>query len=304
MPRKVRITAIQIPHEIRGANAQEKYACNLKNIEQYLTMAGEAGCDLTGIGECSNTRGLSPEEKKEVLGPIEGGREFEIGARLAKKYNMNIVLGIAGFEGEQRRNVGVVIDRKGEIAGIYRKVQLTRGEVLGGVVPGDDYPVFDLDFGRIGVVICHDLSFAESTRILGVRRAEIIMWPSNWSGWGRDLSNCMIRCRAIDSGAFLVFLSHAGSPKTPASWKSGVAGCTCVVSPMGEIVAQCPQRAPGIVSIDVDLDIKRIAPGFSFDGTDVFMDEMLCERRPEVYGPLCDPALVPPPPRDHRKSQA
>ncbi|MBN1670060.1 MAG: carbon-nitrogen hydrolase family protein [Kiritimatiellae bacterium] len=300
MSRKVKITAIQIPDEIRGANAQEKYACNLKNIEDYLTMAGEAGCDLTGIGECSNTRGLTPAEKKEVLGPIEGGREVEIGARLAKRYRMNIVLGIAGYEGDKKRNVGVVIDRKGGIAGIYRKVQLTRREVQAGVVPGDDYAVFDLDFGRIGVVICHDMSFAESTRILGVRRAEIIMWPSNWSGWGRDLSNCMIRCRAIDSGAFLVFLSHASNPVTcHQAWKRGVAGCTCVVSPMGEIVAQSPQRAPGIVSIEVDLDIKRIAPGFTCDGTDVFMDEMLCERRPEIYAPLCDPALVPPPPREH-----
>ena len=69
MPRKVRITAIQIPDEIQGSNAREKYECNLTQIEEYLTMAGEAGCDLTGVGECSNTRGLTPEEANEVRGP-------------------------------------------------------------------------------------------------------------------------------------------------------------------------------------------------------------------------------------------
>jgi len=299
MARTVKIAAIQVPNWVEGETTQEKYQSNLDQMEHYLRQAGEAGCDITGVGECSNTRGLSQEEKGQVLPDLLTGPEVEMGKRLAREFGMNIVLGIAGMHEGKKRNTATVIDRQGEIAGIYFKVQLTRNEKLSGVVPGDDFPVFDLDFGRIGCVICHDLSFVEAVRVLAVRRAEIILWPSNWSGWGRDLSNCMIRCRAIDSSAYLVFLSAGQNPQNPMNWMTGVAGCTGVVSPMGEYIAQTPHRVPGIVTAEVDLDIQRVAHGFTHNREDVFIDEMLCERRPDAYGPLCDPSLVPDPPREY-----
>ncbi len=300
MARKVRIAAIQIPGWAEGKSAREKYACNLKNIEMYLGMAGEGGCDITAIGENSNLRGLSQSERQEVLGPLLDGPEVELGARSARKFSMNVVLGIGGLHEGKRRNAGIVISRTGQVAGMYFKVQLPRNEQVAGVVAGDDFPVFELDFGKIGVVICHDLSFVETTRILSLRGAEVIIWPSNWSGWGRDLSNCIIRCRALDAGAYLVFLSHGQDPRKPMNWMGGVTGCTGIVSPMGEFIAQMPHRIPGIVSAEVDLDIRRVAHNFTYDRDDVFIEEMLSERRPEAYGPICDPSLVRPPPRQYK----
>ena len=148
-------------------------------------------------------------------------------------------------------------------------------------------------------MICHDLSYVETTRVLGVRGAEIIVWPSNWSGWGRDLSLCLMRARAIDNSAYLMFLSAGQDPTKPLNMMTGVYGCTCIISPMGEIIAQVPQRIPNIVSAEVDLDDKRVAHGFTFDRNDVFIKEMLCERRPDAYGPICDASLVPKPPREY-----
>lgn len=300
MSRTIRIAAVQVPNWNDGQTARERYEFNLRQIEQHLRLAGETDCDLTGVGECSNTRNMSPQHSAEVLPDFPDCREIEMASRLAREYNMNIVFGLAARVDGQKRNIGAVIDRKGELVGAYYKVQLTRNEKLRGIIPGDDFTVFDLDFGRMGVVICHDLSFPESTRVLAVRGAEVIMWPSNWSGWGRDLSNCMIRARAIDSSAYLVFLSTGQNPDKPMNWMTGVQGCTCVVSPMGEIIAQMPHRIPGVVTADVDLDIKRVAHSFTHNREDVFIDEMLCERRPDAYAPLCDPALVPPPPREHK----
>jgi predicted amidohydrolase len=299
MPRNVKITAIQIPNWVTGNTAKEKYESNLKNIDKFLDMAGKTGCDLTGIGEDSNIRNLSNPEADQVLPPLLDGPEVKMGARLAKKHNMNIVLGIAGIHEGKKRNAGVLVNRSGKVAGVYHKVQLTRGEKLAGYIPGDDFPVFKTDFGKIGIVICHDLSFIESTRVLGVRGAEVIVWPSNWSGWGRDLSLCLMRARAIDNSAYLVFLSSGQNPEKPLNMMAGVCGCTCIISTMGEIIAQVPQRIPGIVSAEVDLDDKRIAHGFTYDRNDVFIKEMLCERRPDAYGPLSDPSLVPPPPREY-----
>ncbi len=68
---------------------------------------------------------------------------------------------------------------------------------------------------------------------------------------------------------------------------------------MGEIIAQVPQRIPGLVSAEADLDDKRVAHSFTYDRNDVFIKEMLCERNVKAYGPLLDPALVPAPPREY-----
>ena len=299
MPRTVKMSAIQIPNWVSGNTATEKYQCNLKNIEKYLGMAGRTQCDLTAIGECSNTRNLTRQEADSVLPPLLDGPEVKMASKLARKHSMHIVLGIAGLYKGKKRNSAILIDRKGKVAGVYHKVQLTRQEVLMGYAPGDDFPVFKTDFGAMGAVICHDLSFVESTRVLCVRGAEIIVWPSNWSGWGRDLSLCLMRARAIDSSAYLMFLSAGQNPEKPLNMMAGVAGCTCIISPMGEIIAQSPYRTPGIVSAEVDLDNKRVAHSFTFNRDDVFIREMLCERRPEAYRPLCDPSLVPPPPREY-----
>ena len=119
MSRRLKIAAIQIPNWVEGSTAKEKYQSNLRNIEKYLRMAGETGCDLTGVGECSNTRKLSQEEKQEVLPDLLGGPEIEIGTRLAKEFGMNVVLGIAGRHEGKKRNAGVVIDRGGRIEGIH-----------------------------------------------------------------------------------------------------------------------------------------------------------------------------------------
>lgn len=303
MSRPVRIGAIQVPGWVEGDTPQEKHHCNIAQMEELLVEAGERGCDIAGVGEASNVRGI-PQEDRDVLYedlPLLDGPEVEMGSRVAQEYEMNICLGIVGFENGNKRNAAVFMDRRGEIAGVYHKVQPTRGELLGGTVAGEDLPVFELDFGKVGAIICHDMSFVETVRVLGVRGAEIVMWPSNWSGWGEDLSNCLIRSRAIDNHCYIAFLSSGQDPTKPMNWKQGVAGCTSLISPMGQVIAQMPTRTPGIVTADIDLDLKRVAHGFSWGNDDIFIDEMLCERNVAAYAPIADGSLVPAPPREYER---
>lgn len=65
----------------------------------------------------------------------------------------------------------------GEIIGKYRKVTLPRGEIEGGITPGNDYPVFQTRFGKVGMMICYDGFFPEVARELSNRGAEVIAWP-------------------------------------------------------------------------------------------------------------------------------
>jgi predicted amidohydrolase len=79
-------------------------------------------------------------------------------------------------------NAAVLVDRQGDIAGIYRKVHPCsdrKGELLeDGMVPGQDFPVFNCDFGKVGVQICYDIFFSDGWDTLAKKGAEIIALPS------------------------------------------------------------------------------------------------------------------------------
>jgi predicted amidohydrolase len=82
---------------------------------------------------------------------------------------------------ERYSNAAVLFDRKGEVAGIYRKVHPMpdgRGGLEGGVSPGTEFPVFDCDFGKLGILICWDMAYEEAWDRLAVSGAELVVLPS------------------------------------------------------------------------------------------------------------------------------
>jgi predicted amidohydrolase len=79
-------------------------------------------------------------------------------------------------------NAAVLVDREGNVAGIYRKVHLVApqgSDVLeNGTTPGREFPVFECDFGRVGIQICFDLLYADGWQALAKQGAEIVALPS------------------------------------------------------------------------------------------------------------------------------
>lgn len=79
-------------------------------------------------------------------------------------------------------NAAVLVGRTGDVAGIYRKVHpvaaLGEAELEGGVSPGREFPVFDCDFGRLGIQICWDMSYDDGWAELARQGAELIVVPS------------------------------------------------------------------------------------------------------------------------------
>lgn len=96
----------------------------------------------------------------------------------ARKYGMYIVAGLTERAGHAIYNTAVLIDRHGNLAGKYRKVFLPREEIEGGIAPGDSYPVFDTDFGRIGIMLCWDDEYVDPARALAIQGAEILFLPT------------------------------------------------------------------------------------------------------------------------------
>jgi len=87
---------------------------------------------------------------------------------------------------QERYNACVLLDRKGKVAGIYRKVHAVADgnnkTCEGGCLPGRDFPVFKCDFGKVAIQICYDMAYDDGWQVLGRKGAELVVWSTQSPG--------------------------------------------------------------------------------------------------------------------------
>jgi predicted amidohydrolase len=292
--RPVRIAAYQLPAEPDGGTPLERKEGQVARALAGLDEAGRAGADLACLGEACTTSHLAadPEDRAVYEDALEGPTVRRAGD-LAARHGMNVALPVEARWRGALGNLVVFLDRRGAVAGVYAKVHPTRAERARGIVAGDGFPVFRLDVGVVGALICHDLSFVESARALALGGAELLVWPTWWSGWGDELCEAVIASRAIDNGCWLVRAAYGYPPER--AWRPGMQlGRSGVTGPDGIALSSAGRRV-GLSLATVDLDAGRIAHGFSWRDEGPLRRDLLADRRPDAYAPLTDPALVPPP---------
>jgi predicted amidohydrolase len=174
----------------------------------------------------------------EVAEPIPGPSTKFL-ADLARKHRLYLVAGLYERAGKAIYNTSVLIGRDGSLAGRYRKVCLPREEIDGGITPGQEYPVFDTDFGRVGMMICWDVQFPEVARELAARGAELICMPI-WGG-----NETLARARAIENQLFLV--------------ASGYDFKTAIFDKTGRSLAETTED-PSVLVAEVDLNQRQLWP--------------------------------------------
>ena len=100
----------------------------------------------------------------------------------AREHNTYIIVPLFLNENGTLSNAAILLDRAGDIVGTYRKVNpvLPRDatQYEGGVIVGTEHPVFECDFGRVGMQICFDIHFDEGWQTLSQNHAEIVAWPT------------------------------------------------------------------------------------------------------------------------------
>ena len=126
--------------------------------------------------------------------PVEEAAETPPGpltapfAAFARKHGCYVICPIYTEEDGRYYNAAVILDRQGEVLGEYRKMHPTAGEIADGLAPGPiDPPVFETDFGVVGVQICFDIEWLDGWQRLGEKGAEIVFWPSAFAG-GRKVN--------------------------------------------------------------------------------------------------------------------
>jgi predicted amidohydrolase len=169
---------------------------NCRQFEPLVAEAARQKADLLVIGETLTYVGLG-KRFDEVAESIPGPSTKYFGA-LAEKHKMHLVVGLVERDGHLLYNVAVLIGPRGQIIGKYRKVCLPRSEVEAGICPGAEYPVFQTDFGKVGLMVCYDGFFPEVARELSNRGAEVIAWPV----WG--CNPLLAKARACENHVYLV----------------------------------------------------------------------------------------------------
>lgn len=277
MSRNVKIGLIQvIQKKDEGYNAR----CDL------LYSAAEAclkeGAELVFFPEAFQyASDRSEVEDRELLRDRSDKWKIRC-ARLAKKYSAYVVpWDYEPLPDGRIRNSSYIIDRNGEEIGRYRKVHLTYGEQKKGMVNGTDFPVFDLDFGRVGIMICWDNYFPESARCLGNRGAELVLYPLFGDtlnpGW-----EIKLRSRAIDNGMYIASCQiDAVSP----------GAFTGLVDKSGNVLHRLPREKASYRVVEVEMGKEPITHTTGNPQYSENIRKMTSRcRRPDAYGALLDKA--------------
>lgn len=144
------------------------------------------GVTLVGTGK------VYADVAETIPGPTTGRL-----AALARDKRAYVVAGLIERDGRAIYNTAVLLDRTGRVAGKYRKVYIPREELEGGITPGSSYPVFQTDFGTVGLMICWDVQYADPARALAMQGAELLLMPI----WGGTME--LAQARAIENHVYL-----------------------------------------------------------------------------------------------------
>lgn len=273
-PRKVRIATTYY-----RPPGQPTLAANTLAMAEILDAAGRERPDIVLFSENLVDRGVRlplAERAQTIPGPLTA----MLGEK-ARAYHTYVVTTLHERDGDLLYNTAVLIDREGRLAGKYRKVHLAMSEADAGLTPGSDYPIFDTDVGRIGLLTCWDNWFSESARIMRLKGAGILLVPLAGDGVPAHF-DAIMRARALDNGLYVV------SSATVMEQQS------LIVNPAGEVLASA-DKSTRFALAEIDLNQEwRVRYLSVSQGLGEARSLYLKERRPDTYAPLTEAAKSAP----------
>ncbi|AJY77758.1 carbon-nitrogen hydrolase family protein [Paenibacillus beijingensis] len=238
----IKVAAIQMNTVLYDCEA------NLKKAEHLVEQAVQEGARLIVLPELFNTGYLVEDEDVNLSERIPG-KTTRWMEQLAHRYQIYIAAAIM----ESGESVGVVYDTAllvgpEGLIGTYRKTHLWDPENTR-FAKGDSYPVFQTPIGKIGLQICYDIGFPEGARILTLKGADIVLYPSAYGQPRLYAWDVATRARALENGIFVIASNRTGTEKERATF----GGHSRITDPLGRVLAEAAAEDEVIVS-EIDLD--------------------------------------------------
>ena len=243
------------------------------NLARMAAALGHARADLVVLPELAITGYLfeSHDELARHAEEVPAGPTCRELSSLCRERNMNVVFGLAEKSGEDIFNSAVLIDRHGE-SHVYRKTHLFLDE-KDIFAPGDTgFPVFEIDGVKVGMLVCFDYIFPESSRSLALAGAQLVCHPANLV---LDYAQWMTLTRAAENRIFWILANRTGS-ETVGDRTLSFTGRSQVVGPTGELLYRAAMDTEELPVIDIN-------PAEALDKLATPRNHLLEDRRPDLY---------------------
>ncbi len=252
------------------------------------------GAELVVLQELHNSLYFCQEENVDNFDLAEPvpGPSTQLFGEIARTYNVVIVTSL--FERRAPglyHNTAVVIERDGSIAGKYRKMHIPDDPAYYEkfyFTPGDlGFHPIQTSVGRLGVLVCWDQWYPEAARLMALRGADLLIYPTAIGYESSDSKEEQQRQRmawqtvqrghAVANGLPVVAVNRVGHETDPTGRTKGISfwGTSFVAGPQGEIYYEASTDEEESVVVEIDLkhseQVRRWWP-------------FLRDRRIDAYG--------------------
>ena len=232
---------------------------NFRKLDHYARRAAARGAQVVitpeGFldGYVGNDQDLDKQRYFGVAEPLDGPVMKRV-RTLARELKIYLGAGFSELRGEQVYNTVVLFGPDGSVVNKYSKTHCGSEKYN---TEGAEFPVVNTPLGRWGTLICLDRQLPETSRILAIKGAQMILVPS-YGGYG-EMNDVMMRTRAYENGVYVAFVH----PKR-----------CLIVDPKGAVIAKDDGGdADQIVYARIQMD-GRVGQG------------PIRLRRPEIYGDI------------------
>ena len=283
---------------MKVALVQKKYYGNtrktLKKTIKSIRKASFKGSELVVLQELHQNEYFCQSEDTKFFSYAENfEKDVEFWSKIAKKYEIVLVTSL--FEKRTAglyHNTAVVFDKDGSVAGKYRKMHIPDDPGFYEkfyFTPGDlGFEPIQTSIGKLGVLVCWDQWYPEAARVMTLKGAELLIYPTA-IGWfdadgkkekKRQLESWITiqRSHAIANGVPVISCNRVGFEKDSSGVMDGIHfwGNSFVCDPQGSLLAQAGEEDE-ILYADIDKErTKEVRDIWPF----------LRDRRIDTYGDL------------------
>ncbi|MBN2166877.1 MAG: carbon-nitrogen hydrolase [Marinilabiliaceae bacterium] len=270
-------------------------SANMAKLAKNIKIVSENGAELVVLQELHNSLYFCQVEDVDNFDLSEQipGQSTDFYSKIA--IQNKIVLVTSLFEKRAPglyHNTAVVFDKDGSIAGKYRKMHIPDDPAYYEkfyFTPGDlgFFPI-QTSVGKLGVLVCWDQWYPEAARLMAMRGADMLIYPTA-IGWEssdsedekqRQLNAWIIsqRAHAVANGLPVISVNRVGHENDPSGQTNGIQfwGNSFVVGPQGEFLIQAGNSDEENMVVDVDMkrseDVRRIWPFFRDRRIDAYND--------------------------------